>query len=170
MPGKEWIVDPSLYDCDRPIADLEEIRKYNPQRFEFEMLTGVVYEDRENSVCVGYRDFTDQDFWVRCHMPFFALLPGVLMCEAAAQLASFFAVKYDLLGANVVGLGGLEEIRFRGMVRPGERLVIQIRMVRVRRNRMITCEFKEYVGENLVCDGIIKGIPLMDSSSATPAR
>ena len=53
-------------------------------------------------------------------MPGYPLMPGVVMCEAAAQLSSYFAVKYDLLGCDVIGLGGIENVRFRGSVFPGQ--------------------------------------------------
>lgn len=160
MPPKDFLVDPSRYDLQSILADAEEIRKINLQRFECEQLTAVVYVSTEDYVCVGYKDHLPDEFWVRGHMPGFPLLPGVLMCEAAAQLASFFASKYDLIGPGVVGLGGLEEVRFRGMVRPGDRLVVTVKMVKCRRGRMITCQFQGIVGDGIVCEGIIKGVPL----------
>lgn len=157
---KDLIIDSSEYDLARVVADAEEIRRYNRQRFEMEHLSAIVFEDLDRKICVGYRQTSDQDFWVRGHMPGFPLLPGVLMCEAAAQLASYFATKFDLLGAKTVGLGGLEEVRFRGMVKPGDRLVVAVQQVKVRRGAMIVCRFQGLVNNSLVCEGIIKGVPL----------
>ena len=110
MAAKELILDFSEYDLDHVIADVEEIRRYNLQRFEMEQLSAVVFADPERAICAGYKDVTNDDFWVRGHMPGIPLMPGVVMCEAAAQLSSYFAQKYDLLGCPVVGLGGLEEV------------------------------------------------------------
>ena len=45
MAGKDLLIDPSLLDFDNVIADIEEIRRYNPQRFEMEQLSAVIYED-----------------------------------------------------------------------------------------------------------------------------
>ena len=67
MPRRPLIVDPSLYDITKPIADLDEIRRYNPQRFEMEQLTGVLYEDLSIKAMVGYLGTSDQSFWVRGH-------------------------------------------------------------------------------------------------------
>lgn len=157
---KDLIIEPSEYDLERVLADAEEIRRYNRQRHEMEHLTAIVHEDLDRKICVGYHQTSASDFWVRGHMPDFPLLPGVLMCEAAAQLASYFATKFDLLGASTVGLGGLEEVRFRGMVRPGDRLVMAVQQIKVRRGAMIVCRFQGLVNNSLVCDGIIKGVPL----------
>ena len=61
---------------------------------------------------------------MRGHMPGYPLLPGVLMCEAAAQLCSCYIVTSGLLEGDFIGFGGMENVRFRGPVRPGDRLVL----------------------------------------------
>lgn len=160
MNTKDLLIDVTQLDLTHVIADIDEIRRYNPQRFEAEQLTAVVYEDKEKLLCVGYKDVTPDEFWIRGHMPGMPLMPGVIICEAAAQMCSYFALKYDLLGCKVVGLGGLEEVRFRDPVRPGDRLVVACQELRVRRGAMIVCRFQAFVDGNLVADGKIKGIPL----------
>lgn len=160
MAEKELLVDLSKVDFDNPIADIEEIRKYNPQRFEMEQLTAVVYLDKETVTCAGYKDVTSEDFWVRGHMPGMPLMPGVVMLEAVAQLCSFVTQKLDLLGCAMVGFGGLEEVRFRDPVLPGDRLVVMCRLDKVRRGRMIVCNFQGAVKDRLVVEGILKGIPI----------
>lgn len=166
MAGKDLILDFSEYDLDHVIADADEIRRYNPQRFEMEQLTAVVYEDAENIIAVGYNDLAHDAFWVRGHMPGMPLMPGVLICESAAQLSSYMVVKYDLLGSRLIGFGGLSEVRFRGIVRPGDRLVIVTRMTKVRRGAIIVSKFQTFVEQNLVCEGIVKGIPLPEDALA----
>ena len=159
--SKSLILDHSAYDLNRVLADVHEIRRYNPQRYEMEQLTAIVLEDFDNKVCVGYKDVTDEEFWVRGHMPGAPLMPGVIQCEAAAQLASYFTIKYDLLGGcKLLGFGGLEDVRFRGLVRPGDRLVIVAKLLRVRRGAMVVCQFQEFVDQQLVCNGVLRGVPL----------
>jgi 3-hydroxyacyl-[acyl-carrier-protein] dehydratase len=155
---KELILDFSKYDLNHVVADIEEIRRYNPQRFEMEQLTAICYEDAEQKACVGYRDLGSDEFWVRGHMPGMPLMPGVIMCEAAAQLSSYFSHKYNLM-EGIIGFGGLENVRFRGVVRPGDRFVIVCRLLKLRRSIM-TCEFQCFVQQNLVCEGILKGVSL----------
>jgi 3-hydroxyacyl-[acyl-carrier-protein] dehydratase len=155
---KELILDFGAYDVNRVIADVEEIRRYNPQRYEMEQLTAICHEDHANNVCVGYKDLGPEEFWVRGHMPGMPLMPGVIMCEAAAQLASYYSHKYKLM-EGVIGFGGLQDVRFRGLVRPGDRFVIVSRLLKLRRSIM-TCEFQCFVNQNLVCEGILKGVAL----------
>lgn len=160
MPGKELLLDFSEFDPNRVLADLEEIRRYNPQRFEMEQLTAISYEDPVRNICAGFKDLGHQEFWVRGHMPGMPLMPGVIMCEAAAQMCSYFAVKYDLLGAKMIGFGGLEEVRFRDPVIPGDRLVLVSKLIKIRRGAMIVCAFQGFVHERLAVEGVIKGVPL----------
>lgn len=160
MAARELILDPSSLDFSNIIADQEEIRKYNPQRFEMEQLTAIIYEDLENHVCAGYKDITFDEFWVRGHMPNMPLMPGVVMLEAAAQMCSYFSQKYDLLGAAMVGFGGLEDVRFRDPVIPGDRLVLMCEMTRLRRGRIVVTKFQGFVRNSLAVEGILKGIPI----------
>jgi len=160
VPRKEQIVPFESYDLSQVVTDIEGIRSFNPQRHEMEQLTAIVLEDTERHACVGYKDTSLDDFWVRGHMPGMPLMPGVVMCEAAAQLASYYSQKYDLLGAEMVGFGGLEGVRFRGPVRPGDRLVLQLCLVKARRGAIIVCDFQGYVDQNRVVEGQIRGIPL----------
>ena len=91
VAGKSFIVDPATIDLNHVVADIDEIRRCNQQRYEMEMLTAVVHIDPATGLIVGYKDVGESEFWVRGHMPSRPLMPGVLMCEVAAQLCSFAA-------------------------------------------------------------------------------
>lgn len=166
MPNKDFILDPSELDPDHVVADLDEIRKYNRQRFEMEQLTAVIYEDAERHVCAAYKDLTPDEFWVRGHMPGAPIMPGVVMCEAAAQLASYYNQRFSLMKADVVGFGGLKDVKFRGVVRPGDRFFIVLKLLKARR-MIIMGQFQCFVRENLVCEGVVKGIPLPEEAIAS---
>lgn len=160
MANRDFLVDLSRLDFDNPVADIEEIRRYNPQRFEMEQLTAILLEDHDNYTCAAFKELTTDEFWVRGHMPRMPLMPGVIMLEAAAQLASYYTQKYDLLGAAMVGFGGLDEVRFRDPVIPGDRLIVMVRLEKARRNRMIVARFQGAVGDSLVVEGLLRGIPI----------
>jgi 3-hydroxyacyl-[acyl-carrier-protein] dehydratase len=160
VPSKDLIIDFSEYDLDQVVADIDEIRRYNPQRFEMEQLTAVVLDDLERGICVGYKDVSENEFWARGHMPGMPLMPGVIMCEAAAQMCSFHAQRHNLLNAEMVGFGGMDNVRFRGMVVPGDRLVVAAQKLQLRVGAMIICRFQCFVREQMVCEGGIRGIPI----------
>ena len=160
MNEKDFLVDLSQVDFNHMVASPEEIRRYNPQRFEMEQLSAVVYVNEKDYSCVGYKDVTDREFWVRGHMPNLPLMPGVVMLESIAQLCSFVTQRYDLLGAAMVGFGGLENVRFRDPVVPGDRLIVMCRLEKVRRGRVIVCQFQGAVEDRVVVEGTLKGIPI----------
>jgi 3-hydroxyacyl-[acyl-carrier-protein] dehydratase len=160
VAAQDFIIDPAEIDCSRIVADLSDIRRAIPQRDAMELLTAIVLDDVERHLCVGYRDVGDDDFWVSGHMPGMPLMPGVLMCEAAAQVLSYHVQRNDLSGVAAVGFGGLDGVRFRGIVRPGDRLVIATLVTKHRRGRLVVCRFQEFVGTTLVCEGEVTGIPL----------
>ena len=160
MPPKDWILDPSTLDCDHPLVSIEEVRRYIPQRGLMEQINGILVDDPEAGVVAGFKDVTHEEFWVAGHMPGMPLMPGVMMCEAAAQICSYFAIRNDLLGCEMVGFGGLDDVRFRGMVLPGDRIVIVSKLIKIRRNALIRCRFECFVKNQLVCEGELRGIPI----------
>jgi len=160
VPRSEPIIDPATLDFNKVVADIEAIREKNPQRFEMEQLTAIIYEDTEKHICIGYKDIGEDEFWVRGHMPGMPLMPGVVMLEAAAQLCSFYTQRHDLLEAEMVGFGGLEGVRFRDPVLPGGRLVIMSQLTKLRPKRMVVSRFQGFINDRLAVEGTIKGIPL----------
>ena len=106
-------LDPGSVDLNKVVADQAAIHAVNPQRFEMDQLTAIVHVDPSQHVVVGYKDVGADEFWVRGHMPGYPLLPGVLMCEAAAQLCSYYICTNGLMQGDFIGFGGLENVRFR---------------------------------------------------------
>jgi 3-hydroxyacyl-[acyl-carrier-protein] dehydratase len=117
-------VDPEQIDFTRILADQEAIRRVNKQRFEMEQLTAILHVDPSQHLVIGYKDVGADEFWVRGHLPGYPLMPGVIMCEAAAQLCSYYIVTQKIMEGDFIGFGGLENVRFRAPVRPGDRLLL----------------------------------------------
>jgi 3-hydroxyacyl-[acyl-carrier-protein] dehydratase len=156
----ELHLNPTEIDLSQVVADRAALRAVNPQRFEMEQIDAIVLVNREQHLIVGYRDVRSDEFWVRGHMPDYPLLPGVLMCEAAAQLSSYYVVTHGLLQGDFVGFGGMENVRFRGVVRPGDRFVLVGKGVRLHRRQTIF-NVQGFVGSTLVFHGDIIGVPLI---------
>ena len=153
------LLDPAAIDTTRVLVDQAGIRLGNPQRFEMEQLTAIVHIDRDQNLIIGYKDVREDEFWVRGHMPDYPLMPGVLICEAAAQLCSYYSHHVHLVSDGFIGFGGMEDVRFRGQVRPGDRLIMCAKAVRMHRRQTIF-ETQGFVDGNLVYHGKIIGVPL----------
>jgi 3-hydroxyacyl-[acyl-carrier-protein] dehydratase len=165
----EFHYDPAQLDFGKVVADLDAIRRVNPQRFEMEQLTAIVLVEPDRQLIVGYKDVRPDEFWVRGHMPDYPLLPGVLMCEAAAQLCSYYVVSHGLLQGDFIGFGGLEEVRFRGLVRPGDRLVLVGKAKKIHR-RQTKFNVQGFVGAKMVFEADVIGVPMNPRHPAAPAQ
>jgi 3-hydroxyacyl-[acyl-carrier-protein] dehydratase len=128
------LVDLATVDLDRVVMPIEEIRRLNPHRHEMEQLTAVIHLDADAGQIVAVRDVRDDEFWVRGHIPGRPLLPGVLMIEAAAQMCSVYFKKVNQ-DPRFLGFGGVDAVKFRGQVVPGDRLILLGQAVEIRRRR-----------------------------------
>lgn len=118
-------VDLAAIDFSKLVAGPEQIQANIPHRGDMLLLDGVVLVDPGQKLIVGFKDARPDEFWVKGHFPKFAVMPGVLMCEAAAQLTSYYMYDQKIVKPDqVIGLGGIDESRFRGLVRPGDRLAL----------------------------------------------
>jgi len=125
-----------------------------------EQLTAIVCVDTTEHVIAGYKDVADDEFWVRGHMPGYPLLPGVLMCEAAAQLCSYYITTTGLMEGDFIGFGGLENVRFRAPVRIGDRLVLVGKAIKLNR-RQTVFNVQGFVNSTMVFHADVLGMPLV---------
>jgi 3-hydroxyacyl-[acyl-carrier-protein] dehydratase len=166
--GNEFPIDVTKLDYTQLVADIEQIRTVNAQRFEMEMLTGVVLLDPVRHIIVGFKDLTENEFWVRGHMPNYPLMPGVLMLEAAAQLVSFYGSSQKIVAGKLMGLATIDEARFLRRVMPGERLILTGRGMKVSRKiNRFRCE--GFVGSEKAFEAVVTGVTLGDRKEMTGA-
>jgi len=157
MPA-EPLIDFEKTDLSRVVATREEIQKEIKQRGRFALLDGILDHGAESHVIVGFKDIRADDWWAPDHIPGRPIFPGALMIEAAAQLAT-----YDYLRRNppkeevFLGFGGLDAVRFRGIVEPGVRLLFASKGLRLR-SRMFTYAVQGFVERNLVFEAEVLGI------------
>ena len=152
----EPIVDVSTIDTSKVALTREDIYKVNPHRHEFQQLDGIYFIDEEKQIMAGYRDVRDDEFWVRGHIPGRPIFPGVLMIETAAQLVSYYIMTH-MPEKGFLGFAGVDGVKFRGQVVPGERIIMVGRMLEVKPRRCIGAT-QAFVDGRQVYEGVITGM------------
>lgn len=157
----QLLVDLSRIDFNKIQIPKEKIHLLNPQRFEMDQLDGIFRIDFEEKILVGYRDIRADEFWVKGHIPGRPLFPGILMIECAAQLSSYyFKASLPPGQDNVfVGFGGVTDVKFRGTVNPGDRLIMMGKCIDLRSRRAVFAT-QGIVNGQMVFEATIIGMPV----------
>ena len=153
-----FLFDLSKIDLNAIEYDQEAVRRANPQRRAMEHLNGIIWSDREKGQVLGFKNVRDDEFWVDGHIPGRPLLPGVMMIECAAQLASFYS-KVFLEWTGFIGFGAVDGVKFRQEVVPGQRLLMLAQHVS-QRHRRISCITQGVVNGSIVFEAEIVGVKM----------
>ena len=121
------------------------------------LLDGVLYTDAPTTAAIAYRDIRVDEFWVKAHVPGRPLFPGVLMLEAAAQTSAFAAHKLTDFEGKFIGMGGVDKVKYRDAIVPGQRLHILVKLLELKSRRIISAT-QGWVGGKVVFEGQITGM------------
>ena len=112
-----------------PLLDIQEIRDILPHRYPM-LLVDPILELEEERI-VGIKNVTVNEPFFVGHFPEFPVMPGVLVVEAMAQVAGVLVLKSLPDRKNkLVLLATIEEAKFRGKVRPGDQLRIEMKVTK----------------------------------------
>jgi len=135
--GAEPLFDVSGLDTSSLALSRRDLEAWNPHRGEIVQLDGVVWHNEHHTRALGIKHVRDDEFWVTGHFPGRPVMPGVLMIEAGAQLASYLF--YARRGAPcIAGFTRIEDTVFRNSVRPGQDLLLLCEEIRYRPRRFIS--------------------------------
>jgi len=136
---------------DVPAVKYSEILEILPHRYPFLLVDAVVSIEPDKRI-TAIKNVSFNDPFFQGHFPADPVMPGVLQIEAMAQAGCIMS-QYGKksLKDNIVLFIGIDRARFRGQVRPGDCLRMEIEMLQ-RRTSTIRFAGKCYVRETLVCE------------------
>lgn len=128
--------------------DRDELKKYLPHR-EPMLLVDEMIMDAEGVAHSKYR-IREDEFFCQGHFPGNPLVPGVILCEIMAQSCALLVMD-EIVGKTTL-YSGIDNMRFKNPVRPGDLCEITARLNGKRAN-MFFCEAELCVEGKLCCKG-----------------
>ena len=155
----------------------EDIRRILPHRYPFLLVDKVLELSDERAV--GIKNVTGNEPFFQGHFPEYAVMPGVLIVEASAQVGAVAVLSKPEYQGRLAFLAGLEDWRFRRQVVPGDTLTIEVTMAAIRRgigrgHARVTVEGKVAAEGDLLfaiaSAAALSGASAQSDAAGTPSR
>ena len=133
-----------------PQLDIKEISEFLKQRYPFLMVDRIT--DYDDTHITGYKNVTINEAFFQGHFPGDPIMPGVMILESMAQVASVMVgLKLGKDNGKIAFFAGADKIRFRRPVRPGDKLVTKVELLK---QRSISGKAKttSYVDDEIVAE------------------
>lgn len=133
------------------LLDREAVKAIIPHRDPF-LLVDRVLELERGARAVGELDVRADMFWVPGHFPEYAVMPGVLIVEAMAQVGAVALLSLPENEGKIAFFAGIDKVRFKRQVVPGDTLTMNVELTKVR-GRIGFGEGTALVGDEVACVG-----------------
>ena len=130
----------------------EEILGLLPHRFPFALIDRVI-EHVPGKKAVALKNVTINEPQFQGHFPERPLMPGVLIVESMAQVGGIIVTQMPDLPKGLFVFAGINNVKFRRPVVPGDQLVITCELLSIKRQRFGKVKGEAHVDGKLVCSG-----------------
>ena len=113
------------------MLDVEEIQSILPHRYPF-LLVDRIVELEPGRRAVGLKNVTINEGFFEGHFPGHAVMPGVLVLEAMAQVGGVLLLSMTGNEGKLAYFGGMDKVRFRKPVVPGDTLITEAELIKNR--------------------------------------
>ena len=115
------------------VLDSVMIQKIIPHRYPFLLVDRVIELDAGKHA-VGIKNVTIGEPFFQGHFPDYPVMPGVLIVEAIAQVGAIAMLSMPEYAGKIAFFAGLDNVRFKRQVKPGDVLRLQVDLGQIRRN------------------------------------
>ena len=140
------------FTTNSEVLSSEQIMGLLPHRYPFALVDRVVLHD-PGKRAVAIKNVTLNEPQFQGHFPERPLMPGVLIVEAMAQVGGLIVAQIPDLPKGLFVFAGIDGVRFRKPVFPGDQLIIDCELVSLKRKRFGKVKAEAKVDDNLVCSG-----------------
>ena len=130
----------------------EEILGLLPHRFPFALVDKVI-EHVPGEKAVALKNVTINEPQFQGHFPDRPLMPGVLIVESMAQVGGIIVTQMPDLPKGLFVFAGINNVKFRKPVVPGDQLIITCELLSIKRKRFGKVKGEAHVDGKLVCSG-----------------
>lgn len=131
--------------------DTMVILKTLPHRYPF-LLIDKIIELEDGKKAVAIKNVTMNEPFFQGHFPDFPVMPGVLVVEALAQTGAFMALRLPQSDGKLVFFAGIDNLRFRKPVFPGDQLTLEVEVLWVK-GAIGKLKAQARVSSEVVCEG-----------------
>lgn len=130
----------------------EEIQQLLPHRYPF-LLVDKIIDYVPEKKAVGVKNVTVNEPQFQGHFPERPLMPGVLIVEAMAQVGGVIVKQLPGLENGLFVFTGIDKVRFRRQVVPGDQLVMTVELLCIKQRRFAKVKARAEVEGQLAAEG-----------------
>ncbi|QXE25077.1 (3R)-hydroxymyristoyl-[acyl-carrier-protein] dehydratase [Richelia sinica FACHB-800] len=131
---------------------IEEIQQMLPHRYPF-LLVDRIIDFVPGKKAVGIKNVTFNEPQFQGHFPGRSLMPGVLIVEAMAQVGGVVMTQMSDVKSGLFVFAGIDKVRFRRQVVPGDQLVMTVELLWVKQRRFGKMQGRAEVDGQLAAEG-----------------